>query len=328
MSLTTATMPTISSIVVTYHPKAEEFAPLLDALLQQTHRVIVVDNTPGEANPALGALLQQSISPERCQTIRFGENLGIATALNTGCEQAMSAGSDFVLLSDQDSLPAPNMVAELVKGYYACEQNTGDIAAVGPCYTDMHTELTYPFQVQKPGNLFYSHGWPTEDTPYIEALSLITSGTLIPAAILQKVGLMREDFFIDHVDTEWGMRARHLGLKLIGCGPARMYQRMGENAVRVWYFGWRNESLYSPTRLYYRLRNFVALLKDPRIDWRWKVRSSWYSLGLVYTHAVYGNRRWKLILHASQGIIEGTTANLGKKSEVKSTKTSSLEKNH
>ena len=300
-----ASMPTVTSIIVTYHPKPSELAPLLERLLLQTERVVLVDNTPGDDNPTLATLCRESIAPDRCISIRFGENLGIAKALNEGCDRAKLMGTDFVLLSDQDSLPATDMVAQLIAGYRACEQQYSNIAAIGPSYTDMHTELTYPFQSQKPGDIFYSHAVPTPEHPYIETLSLITSGTLIPLSVLQRVGPMREDFFIDQVDIEWGMRAIHLGFRLIGCGPARMYQRMGENSVRVWYFGWRNESLYSPLRLYYRLRNFIALFKDRRIDWRWKVRSSWYTLGLIYTHAVFAPQRYKSIRFALGGVMDG-----------------------
>tara|TARA_R110002110_G_scaffold26911_1_gene98429 strand:+ start:48846 stop:49823 length:978 start_codon:yes stop_codon:yes gene_type:complete len=309
-------MPTVTSIIVTYHPKPNEIAPLLEGLLQQTDRVILVDNTPGPENSLLESLCRESLAPERCSTIRFGKNLGVAKALNEGCDRAKLMLTDFVLLSDQDSLPATDMVAQLIAGYQACDKQYGNIAAIGPSYTDMHTKLTYPFQNQKPGDIFYSHAVPTMEHPYIETLSLITSGTLIPMSMLRKVGPMREDFFIDQVDSEWGMRARHLGFKLIGCGPAKMYQRMGENSVQVWYLGWRKESLYSPLRLYYRIRNFVALLKDPRIDWRWKVRSSWYTMGLVYTHSIFAPRRYDSIVFAFKGLLDGIRNRLGEANSV------------
>lgn len=308
-----ALMPSVTSIIVTFYPKASELAPLLERLLLQTEQVVLVDNTPGDDNPTLATLCEESIAPERCISIRFGKNLGIAKALNEGCDCAKLMGTEFVLLSDQDSLPDTDMVAQLLAAYRSCEQQFGNIAAVGPTYTDMHTKLTYPFQSQMPGATFYSHSMPNEERPYLETLSLITSGTLIPISVMRRVGPMREDFFIDQVDIEWGIRARRMGFRLIGCGPARLYQRMGEHSIRVWYFGWRNESLYSPLRLYYRLRNFVALLKDPGVDWRWKIRSSWYSLGLIYTHTIFAPQRYDSIRYALQGVIDGIRGQMGVK---------------
>ncbi|PLW80999.1 hypothetical protein CWI75_17630 [Kineobactrum sediminis] len=304
--------PTVTSIVVTYYPEASELTPLLERLLQQTDRVILVDNTPGSHNPILDSICAESIARERCIIIRLQENLGIAEALNTGCERARELGTDFFLLSDQDSLPDNDMVAHLLECYRISRQRYGKVAAVGPTYTDLHTGLTYPFQTQIAGRFFYSHTLPTDEHPYIDALSLITSGTLIPVEALSEVGPMRQDLFMDYVDIEWCMRAKHLGFKLIGCGSARMSQRLGESSVRVWYFGWRNESLYGPLRLYYRLRNFVALTKDPKINWRWKIRSSWYSLGLIYTHLIYSNQRRAIATYSVKGITAGFKHKMGK----------------
>lgn len=305
-------MANVASIVVTYHPKPAELAPLLERLLDQTSTVILIDNTPGEQNLTLASALLQSSAPGRCIVTRFGENLGIAKALNEGCKHAISIDTDFVLLSDHDSLPGNDMVARLLDCYHECQKQYGNIAAVGPTYTDTHTGLTYPFQSQREDKLFYSHAVPSEEHPYVQALSLITSGSLIPISVLTQVGPMREDFFIDQVDIEWGMRARHLGLILIGCGPATMYQSMGEDSIRVWYFGWRSESRYGPLRIYYRLRNFVVLLKDPKIDWRWKIRSSWYSLGLLYTHLVFGPQRSRCAVAATLGLLDGVKNRMGK----------------
>ncbi len=68
-----------------------------------------------------------------------------------------------------------------------------------------------------------------------------------------------------------------------------MFHRMGDDSLRVWFLGWRNESAYSPLRLYYRIRNYIALCKLGYIDWRWKLRSGWYTLGLIYTHVMFGD---------------------------------------
>ena len=69
------------------------------------------------------------------------------------------------------------------------------------------------------------------------------------------------------------------GVRVFGTGWATMYQRLGESPLRVWYLRWRYESEYSPIRSYYRLRNLVALWKLDFIDWRWKVRNTWYGSG-------------------------------------------------
>jgi rhamnosyltransferase len=310
-------MSRVAAIIVTYHPQADVFLLLLNQLLIQTDKVIVVDNTPGADNPELTALIAGAGKQIDCVLIRLGENTGIAKALNEGCKYALASGADFILLNDQDSLPSEHMVHGLCRAYQVLTDSGLQVGAVGPTYTDLHTGLTYPFQAQLPGHFFYGHKVPTDDFPHVEALTLITSGTLIPVKAFVDVGAMREDFFIDQVDIEWCHRARSKGYRLIGTGWATMYHRMGEAQLRVWYLRWRNESFYSPGRIYYRFRNFVALLKLDFIDWRWKIRSSWYHLGLLYSHIVFGDSSRETVRMFFRGMSDGLGNKMGPASDRK-----------
>lgn len=304
-------MSKVAAIVVAYHPRKDELQPLLDRLRSQADEVIVVDNTPGADNPELAALIAATAGHAESTLIRLGENAGLARALNEGCRRALASGADFLLLSDQDSLPSGNMVSELCRTYLALTDAGLKVGAVGPTYTDLHTGLTYPFQARLPGRLFYGHQAPTGDAPQVEVLTLITSGTLIPSGAFKDVGGMREDFFIDQVDIEWCHRARSRGYRLFGTGWATMSQRMGETPLRVWFLRWRNESAYSPLRIYYRLRNFVAMLKLDYIDWRWKLRSSWYHLGLLYSHVFFGPRPLETMKMYFIGVWHGLRGRMG-----------------
>lgn len=304
-------MSKIAAIIVTYHPRADEFLPLLNRLLPQTDMVIVVDNTPGADNAGLATLIAGAAGQANCMLIRLGENTGLARALNVGCQHALAANADYILLNDQDSLPTENMVSELCRACHELVDAGQPVGAVGPTYTDLHTGLTYPFQARLADRFFYGHKAPSGDAPHVEALTLITSGTLIPASALRDVGPMREDFFIDQVDIEWCHRARARGYRLFGTGRAAMYQRMGEAQLRVWCLRWRQESAYSPLRIYYRLRNFVAMLKLDYIDWRWKLRSSWYHLGLLYSHVLFGPAPVETMKMFFRGVWHGLANRMG-----------------
>ena len=125
-------------------------------------------------------------------------------------------------------------------------------------------------------------------------------------------GPMREDLFIDHVDIEWCHRARSRGWKLFGTSNASMLHSMGgEEPLRVWYFGWRQESAYSPLRMYYRIRNFVVLCGLDYIDVRWKIRNAWYWLGFVYSHVVFGHTKFASLRMAWMGLVDGLRGRLG-----------------
>lgn len=302
----------IVAVVISYNPEAQSFIDLLRGLARQVDRLLIVDNSAPENNDAFEFLVEAEVGWERVEMIRLGENLGIAAALNIGIARVLQEGADFVLLSDQDSQPAEDMVPQLLAAYEVLVERGENVGAVGPTFTDLYTGLTYPFQAQVPGRFFYGHNIPSDDVPHVEALTLITSGMLIPAHVIRNVGYMREDFFIDQVDIEWCHRARWKGYRLFGTGLARMYQRMGEAKLRVWYLRWRHESAYSPLRIYYRLRNFIALLGLDFIDWRWKVRNSWYCLGIVYTHVFFGPHPIATLKMSARSVWDGLRGKMGR----------------
>lgn len=300
----------VHAVVVTYLPDAVLLRDLLVALSTQVERVFVVDNTP-QANACVENQLL-AVSLPNLHLTRLGENLGIARALNVGVEQALQSGATHVLLSDQDSLPRPDMVAGLLRAEQELTARGVRVGAVGPTFTDAHTGITFPFQVDVSGKLFYGRMRTSAECPLVEALTLITSGTLIPIDAWIDVGAMREDFFIDHVDIEWSHRARAAGYKLYGTAYASMAHRMGDAQLRVWYFGWHRESAYSPLRVYYRMRNFIALCKLDFISVRWKLRSSWYWLGFIYSQAIYGSCRRQALGMALRGVWDGLHGRMGR----------------
>lgn len=307
--------PKIVAVVITYNPDIASFKTLLEILAPQVAKIYIVDNSPNFNDSTFFSLSSSNINHEHITFLRLGENFGIATALNIGIEIAISEEMEFILLSDQDSQPEKNMVRNLFSAYSALAKEGLRVGAVGPTVTDLYTSLTYPFQAQIPGHFFYGHRAPNPYDPHVEALTLITSGTLIPVSVLREVGGMREDFFIDQVDIEWCHRARAKGYRLFGTNWAKLYQRMGEERLLVWYLRWRFESAYKPLRIYYRLRNFVALWKLSYVDWRWKVRSSWYWLGIFYAHVIFGKERLKTLKMACLGVRDGVLGRMGRHPE-------------
>lgn len=299
----------IFAVVVTFHPEEETLRTLLKALEPQVSGVIVVDNNP-KADVSVPTLLDM-LQSDRVHLIRLNENLGIAKALNVGIEHARRCGADYVLLSDQDSLPAADMVSNLLQSMDTLLQSGYRVGAIGPTYKDLYTNMVYPFQVTIPGKFFYGHMIPTSKKPIIPVLTLITSGALIPIQVLSEIGLMREDFFIDYVDIEWCHRATHAGYGLWGTSNSLLLHRLGERSLRVWYLRWRKESAYPPLRMYYRIRNFIALCRIRYIPLRWKIRSAWYSLGLIYTHVCYGRQRSATCLMVLRAMIDGIRNRMG-----------------
>lgn len=303
-----ALAPVVMAVVVAYQPDFTALDELLRSLSRQVAHTYLVDNSAHDdlrVQEWLGSTTRKDVS-----LVRLGSNRGVATALNAGIRASRSAGATHILLSDQDSEPAPDMVSGLLTAVRSLG-GEARIAAVGPVFINRRTGVTHPFQHPVPGRVFYKHVLPAPESPIVETLTLITSGCLISVAALDDVGEMRDDLFIDYVDTEWCHRARHRGWRLYGTCLAKMTHDMGDAALHVWFFGWRHETAYSPERVYYRVRNFVALCRMPHIEFRFKMRHAWFSLGDVYSQIFFGAQRREAFGMAWKGLRDGIAGHLG-----------------
>jgi len=292
-------------IVVTYLPTRSTLRALVGAYKRQGADVLVVDNTPANDDSAWGYLDDLCASDSSIRLVRCGKNLGIAAALNIGVDATLREGFDYALLSDQDSEPEPGMLSGLQEIYAALAAENIRVGCVAPAYFDLTTRQTFSFQVHKPEKLFYRNASGDDALPWIEILTTITSGTLISRSALADVGPMCEHLFIDHVDTEWCHRARHLGFKLYGTSSVRLNHKLGDGLLRIWLFGWRNCNEYSSIRLYYRLRNFILLCRLPYISTRWKFRASLYWMLSVYGHVLFSSSRRRNFRMILRGLRDG-----------------------
>lgn len=259
--------PDVAAVLVTFQPQQTVLQDAIDALQPQVGQLYVVDNTatPG-ANPWLPALLERSATP--AQLLKPTENLGLGAAHNLGIRAARAQGARWVLLLDQDSRLAPDAVTRLRAAAQTLQQQGQRLAAVGPQYRAENGKDWSGFV--RFGWLHLHHRQARADRPVISADFLISSGSLIPMATLDDIGLMDEDLFIDHVDTEWCLRAAARGYRLFGIHGARMTHDLGEQRLRVWLGRWRNLPLHQPFRYYYIFRNNAWLLQRPGLSPRWK----------------------------------------------------------
>ena len=97
---------------------------------------------------------------------------------------------------------------------------------------------------------------------------LISSGSLIPLAVLDDIGAMDEGLFIDNVDLEWSFRARSKGYALVGVCAATMHHRLGHSRRQL-PFGLGHIVVHDPIRLYYIMRNRLLLYRLPHTPAVW-----------------------------------------------------------
>ncbi|MFZ1834234.1 MAG: glycosyltransferase, partial [Pseudomonadales bacterium] len=99
----------VLGIVVTYNPASEELLPLLQSLESQVETLLIIDNTPSDDDRITGIVGDLESKHPDLRMLRVGHNIGIAAAQNIGLEVALEECFDYVLISDQDSLPDTDM---------------------------------------------------------------------------------------------------------------------------------------------------------------------------------------------------------------------------
>jgi len=259
------TVNKVTAIIVIYNPIYNELINSLSAILPQVSKVVLVDNTPVyDKKQEINYL---NLNQNKIEIITLNENYGIAYAQNIGIEWAINNNAEYVLFIDQDSVADVGMVDKLLLLYN--KQDLGiniKNAAVGPLHIDSRNGIESYFLTKN--HSFYSiinfqNKIKRVKQPVVEFL--ISSGMLVSKEMLNKIRGKRSEYFIDHVDTEWCLRARKAGYQLSGVDDALLFHTLGENVRRVWLFSFRNVHLHNPIRNYYSFRNTILLFKDTNL---------------------------------------------------------------
>lgn len=292
-------MNSVAAVIVTFFPELPLLERQVIALKSQGLRVLLVDNG---SQPEFKSWVEDRAGTAG-ELIQLGSNLGIARAHNVGIQRAKLLGATHVLLMDQDSVPEPGMVEALLSEAARFDR----VAAIGPRYVDERQNNPVPF-LQIKGLSLVRHS--CQDAPGALPVDyLISSGSLIPIATLDIVGGMREDLFIDYVDIEWGLRARHHGYQSYGVCRARMQHSLGDNPVK---FFKRSIPIHSPLRHYYHFRNAILLYRSGWLPLNWKIVDGWRLILRYGFYSLYARPRWTHWKMMTLGLWHGLINRSGK----------------
>lgn len=292
-------MTTIHAIIVTYNADPVLLDRLLDALAPQVTGGVVVNN---------GSDLPLSLAALRLRGfdwLPLAENRGIAAALNAGFEWACSQGAECVVTFDQDSEPAPDMVARLVSAWNTLTAQGVPVGAIGPEQVDSRTARRAPFLAPirwRRTKLAVAPGQT------VEVDHLITSGCLTTTRHWRNSGAFLDALFVDYVDIEWSLRLRHAGLRLYGLGGAILYHAIGDDVK-----DWRGQQIphHSPLRHYYLMRNGAYLQKLGHIPFAWKVSDAIHMVKKFVFFSLTTRPRWPHIVAMLRGFADGLRGRMG-----------------
>lgn len=244
----------IVATVVAYRPDIGLLEQVLAAIAPQVEKVLLVVNDEGDWTCAL---------PNNVVVDRQQKNVGLGAAYNMAASWARAESASHLLLLDQDSVAAADMVEKL----RAALASDSQAAAAGPLWRDRRNGRD-GFSVRL--GRFGVHKYQPRANETVAVDFLISSGSLISLDALSAIGDFDAGLFIEHVDTDWSLRARAKGYKLLGVAAAHLAHAIGEKVLtssaltgrRVFFY-------YPPERQYYLLRNSLILWRKPYAPWVW-----------------------------------------------------------
>lgn len=213
-------------------------------------RIIIVDN--GSTDGSETILRERFPDIELIQT---GANFGFAGGNNFGIRHALEQGAEYVWLLNNDTVADAEALSALVR--VAEDDKTVGMVGSKIVYYDNPRLLWYagavldsesPYRMHHKGLGEEDRGQydEFEETGFVTGCSLLANQKMIT-----EIGLMYEGYFLYFEDSDWNMRAKKAGWKLIYCPTSLAYHKVS--------FSMGGSE--SPLLRYYYSRNFLYFIK-------------------------------------------------------------------
>jgi len=262
----------VAAVVVTYNRK-NLLRECLRALLRQTRpldEIIVIDNASTDGT-------DQMVPEEFPQVtyVRLPENIGGAGGFHEGMELAYEKGHDWIWVMDDDAIPASDALKQLLKPELLQNNAVYALASAvlnpdGSICT-FHRRLFNPMTLkEQPVHLRYYEEafFETDTTSFV--------GTLISRRAIAEIGLPLKEFFIYYDDTEYSLRIRNHGGKILVVPESKIMHKTGGETQHVrarkaplsWrtFYGRRNmlytHRKYGHPSVGFYMRLFVSAVKS------------------------------------------------------------------
>jgi GT2 family glycosyltransferase len=206
------------------------------------YKVVLVDN--GSEDDSVAAV--RAKFPE-VEIVETGKNLGFAGGNNVGINHAMKAGADYVFLINNDTTVDPDYLKALV-----------DAAEADPMVGSAGSKILY---YNEPERIWFAGGkinWlrnkgehigldeldrgqydETREVGYLTGCSL-----LVKREVVEKVGMLSDDYFLYYEDADYSLRIRNAGYKNLYVPASKIYHKVS-----------RSTKPGSASYVYYHVRN-------------------------------------------------------------------------
>jgi rhamnosyltransferase len=226
----------IAGVVILYHPDIKQLSENINTYVHGLKELYIYDNSEIQT-PGIEAALNNLYPCIKYQF--FNSNQGIAKRLNQAFEAAIQTQHDYLLTMDQDSSFKPDDFEK-----YKSLIQKGDYTKVAQFGINCQPHITI-----------------SSEQPQ-EALTLITSGSILNLSLVKNVGDFNEDLFIDFVDAEFSYRVIQNGFINLMFSNILLNHAIGNlvSGRSVLTFKKSLRIIHAPIRTFYITRNGLFLL--------------------------------------------------------------------
>ena len=253
--------PLVSIIILNWNG-LEDTIECLESLKKITYpnyEVIVADNgsTGNDAQ-----VLEEKFG-DYIHLIVNDRNYGFAGGNNIGMRYALgNSNSDYLLLLNNDTIVAPEFLAEMVK---VAESDPAIGAAVAKIYLYHRPNRleTVGSKINMWRGQCFRIGWMRKDTGQYEEVKELdaaaTNSFLITKGIVQNIGFFDESYFIYLDDADYCVRVRRAGYKIVYVPKAKIWHKVGKSSRRV-----------TGLPYYYLARNNFRFMRKHATRWQYR----------------------------------------------------------
>lgn len=263
----------------------------LQNLNYDNYQIIVVDNNSGSQEKNI---ICTSPLKENFILIENRENLGFAGGNNVGIAYALKNSADYAMLLNNDTICEDR---DFLKHLVRVAQSSQKIGIVGPkiyFWQDPTSKETpkiwfgggrINWLKTKAFHLDLGKPEKSDQNPYVKKVDYITGCCLlIKREVLEKIGLMPEEYFLYYEDTDWCLSARHAGYFCAYAPFAWIWHKVSSTNVEFSYsyiyyhtrngllMAWRQSGFLKRTlvilfSLWILVKQLIKMLFNYRRDW-------------------------------------------------------------
>lgn len=236
--------PKVYIIILNWNGKADTLECLksLRSTDYDNYTTLVVDN--GSQDDSVAAI--RASFPE-VEILETGKNLGFAGGNNEGIKYALDKGCDYAYLLNNDTTVEPNYLKTLVE---AAEQDKKVGLASSKIF--YHSEPDILWFAGGKNNWMRNSGdhlgLNQKDAPEFnhpkEVDFLTGCSLLISRELIEKIGVLADDYFLYYEDVDYAMRAQNAGYKTLYVPTSIIYHKVS-----------RSTQPGSASYVYYHTRN-------------------------------------------------------------------------